>query len=270
MTKKGISDLVIASALWGTIGIVTQIGYAYGANSFQIIIFRGIASSILVLLIFRNIGKILSKTSLVMGIVAIVFYETYVYTIDVLGASLSAVFLYTAPIFVIIASKIWLKDIINVRKLISSFLVILGVYLIYFSKISINDISWGLASGFTYALLIIYSRYMQLKGFQDREILSSQVVWSTPFSVVFYFFSSSLTFSSIWTGIYLGVVATFLAYLFFYRGMRSTDSITASVISSLEPVFTIVFSVIILHQFLTLLQLLGSTLILLSTILVSL
>ena len=270
MIKKGISDLVLASALWGTIGIVTQIGYSYGANSFQIIIFRGITSSILVLAFFRNISKILNKTSLIMGIVAIVFYETYIYTIDVLGASLSAVFLYTAPIFVIIASKIWLKDVVNIRKLAASFLVILGVYLIYFSKISIEDIGWGLASGLTYALLIIYSRHMQLRGFQDREILSSQVIWSTPFSLLFYLLSPSLAISSIWTGAYLGIVATFLAYFFFYRGMRSTDSITATVISSLEPVFTIIFAAIILRQFLTILQLLGSTLILLSAILVSL
>jgi len=270
MIKRGISDLAIASALWGTIGVVAQIGYSYGANSFQIILFRGISSSILTLLFFRNINKILNKTSLIMGLVAIVFYETYVYTVNILGASLSAVFLYTAPIFVIVASRIWLKDSINKRKLMSSFLVILGVYLIYFSKISIDEIGWGLASGLTYALLIIYSRYMQLRGFQDREILSSQAIWSTPFSLIFYFLSPFLTISSIWTGIYLGIVATFLAYIFFYRGMRNTDSITASVISSLEPVFTIIFAIIILHQFLTLFQLLGSILILLSAIIVSL
>ena len=270
MIKRGILDLVIASALWGTIGIATQIGYSYGANNFQIIIFRGLSSTLLVLLFFRNLRKILNKISFIMGIVAIVFYETYVYAIGVLGASLSAVFLYTAPIFVIIASKIWLKDVVNARRIASSLLVVLGVYLIYFSKIPINDIGWGIASGFTYALLIIYSRYMQLKGFQDREILSSQAVWSTPFSFLFYLLSPSLALSSVWTGIYLGVVATFLAYIFFYRGMRFTDSITASVISALEPVFTIIFAAVLLRQFLTPLQLLGSALILLSAILVSL
>lgn len=270
MLKRGISDLVVASALWGTIGIVTQIGYMHGANTFQIILFRSIMTSVAIPLIFRNFRKILNKTAFVMGVVAILFYETYVYAIGVVGASLSAVFLYTAPIWVILASRIIIKDIVNAKKIISSLLVLVGVYLIYFSKVSIGDIGWGLASGLTYGLLIVYSRYMQLKGFKDKEILASQAIWSLPFSFIFYFPFPYISLSSIITGTYLGIVPTFLAYIFFYRGMRYTDSITASIVSALEPVFTIVLAVIILHQFLTPLQLIGSVIIIFSSILVSL
>jgi len=88
--------------------------------------------------------------------------------------------------------------------------------------------------------------------------------------MLFLILSPDLTGSSILTGIYLGIVATFLAYIFFYRGMRLTDSITASIISSLEPVFTIIFAIIILHQILTPLQFLGSGIIIFSSILISL
>ncbi|BFH72137.1 EamA family transporter [Sulfurisphaera javensis] len=269
MIKRGFYDLVIASALWGTIGIATQIGYEHGANVFQIILFRSLSSSFLIFTIFNNFKRILNRISFIMGIVTIIFYETYVYSVNVLGASLSAVFLYTAPLWVLLASKFFLKDKITIRKILSSLLVIIGVYFIYFSKISIVDIGWGLASGFTYGLLIIYSRFMQNKDFSDKEILASQAIWSLPFSFFFYLLSPNLTFSSIYTGIYLGIVATFLAYIFFYRGMRRTDSITASVVSSLEPVFTIIFAMIILHQFLTTLQLFGSIIIIFSSILIS-
>ncbi|QIW24664.1 permease [Sulfolobus sp. S-194] len=269
MIKRGIVDLVTASALWGTIGIVTQIGYEHNANVFQIILFRSLSSSLLVFIIFKNVKAILNRIPLIMGIVAIIFYETYVYTVNILGASLSAVFLYTAPLWVILASKVYLKDEINGRKILASILVIIGVYLIYFSKISLISIGWGMASGFTYAMLIIYSRFMQIKGYKDQEILASQAVWSLPFSLLFLMLSPKLTSSSILTGIYLGIIATFLAYIFFYRGMRLTDSITASVISSLEPVFTIVFAIIVLHQILTPLQFLGSGIIIFSSIFIS-
>lgn len=269
MIKRGIYDLVIASALWGTIGIVTQIGYQHYANVFQIIFFRSLSSTALILVVFRNLKKITDKIPFLMGIIAIIFYETYVYTVGILGASLSAVFLYTAPIWVILASRLYLKDEITMKKILSAIFVIVGVYLIYFSNIPLFAIGWGLASGLTYGLLIIYSRYMQTKGYKDEEILASQALWSLPFSVIFLAEDPYVTLSSIYTGIYLGIVATFLAYIFFYRGMRSTDSITASVISSLEPVFTIILAIPILHQFLTLYQIIGSVIIIVSSILVS-
>ena len=267
--KRGIANLVVASALWGTIGIVAQVGYQVGADSFQIIVFRSLTASLLSLAFFRDLRGVLNRTSLLMGVVAVVFYETYIYSVEVLGASLSAVFLYTAPVWVVIASRAFLGDEVNLRKVVASFLVVVGVYLIYFSKISLYDIGWGLASGLTYAMLIVYSRLMQLKGFKDRDILASQSVWSLPLSVLPLAFSPYFSPASVYTGAYLGVVATFLAYLFFYRGMRETDSVTATVISSLEPVFTIVFAFVLLHQTLTPLQYLGSGIIILSSVLVS-
>jgi len=268
--KRGVADLVISSALWGTIGIATQVGYQAGANAFQIIFYRSLTSSLLILISFRDLRTIVNRTSILMGVVAIVFYETYIYSVGVLGASLSAVFLYTAPLWVAIASKAFLGDEVNLRKAIASVLVLLGVYLIYFSRISIYDIGWGLASGLTYALLIIYSRLMQLRGFNDKEILASQFVWSLPLSLPFLALSPYVSLASVYAGAYLGVVPTFLAYIFFYRGMRATDSVTATVVSSLEPVFTILLAVAFLHQVLTPLQYLGSAIIIVSSILVSL
>ena len=267
--KRGVLDLVVASALWGTIGIATQVGYEEGAGSFQVIVFRNLTATLLVVLAFRDLRSILNKSSVVMGVIATLFYEVYIYSVEVLGASLSAVFLYTAPVWVVLASR-RLGDRLTWRKVLASLLVVVGVYLIYFSRISLADLGWGLASGLTYAFLIVYSRYMQLKGFKDRDILASQSVWSLPFSLLFLPLYPQVDEASIATGAYLGVVATFLAYLFFYRGMRATDSITATVISSLEPVFTIVFALVLLHQTLTPLQYLGSGIIIMSSVLVSL
>jgi len=266
MLKRGILDLVIAAALWGSIGIAVQVGFNEGGSVFQMIFFRSFTASILSLPFIKRIGKL---KAVLMGIIAVTFYETYVFTVSILGASLSAIFLYTAPAWVLVLSK-FTNDKVTIRKVASSILVIIGVYLLYLTNIILSDILWGLMSGLTYALLIVYSRYMQ-KEFKDDEIIASQSIWSLPIAFfLMILYSPAVTLSSLWSGFYLGLVATFLAYYFFYRGMRSTDSIIASVITSLEPVFTIIFAMIFLHQFLTPLQFLGASIILLSAILISL
>lgn len=135
----------------------------------------------------------------------------------------------------------------------------------YLSKITMTDLILGLASGFTYALLVFQSRVMQNKSYTDLEILIAQSIRSSPFSLFALLYR--ITISSILTGAYLGIFPTFIAYIFFYRGMRSTDSIIATIVTSLEPVFTIILAIPVLHQYLTLLQIIGAVIIILSSIL---
>ncbi|MFP3346980.1 MAG: EamA family transporter [Sulfolobaceae archaeon] len=267
--KKGITDLFISSFLWGTIGVAVQIGYGEGANPFQMVMIRSLVSSILILPLIK-IRRIIDFPSILLGIIAVTFYETYIYTINYLGASLSAVFLYTAPLWVLLYSLISKSEEINIRKIAASFSVFLGVYLMYLSNITLKDLYLGLASGITYALLIIQSRRLQLRRMTNTEIIASQSLWSFPFSLIFLFFNSfDLTIASIYTGVYLALFATLLPYYFFYKGMGKSDSITATVISTLEPVFTIFLAFVILHQVLTFLQVLGSLVIIVSAILIS-
>ncbi|BCU71453.1 DMT family transporter [Stygiolobus caldivivus] len=267
--KKGIVDLVVSSFLWGTIGIAVQIGYGIGANPFQVVMMRSLVSSLFILPLVR-IRRLIDFQSLLLGVIAIAFYETYIYTINYLGASLSAVFLYTAPIWVLLASIFTKNEEINAKKVIASFSVFLGVYIMYLSRITINDLYLGLASGLTYALLIVQSRRLQLKGKSNVEILASQSLWSFPFSLIFLLLDpSGFSLSSVYVGVYLSFFATLIPYYFFYRGMEKSDSITATVISTLEPVFTIILAFFILHQVLSALQLFGSFIIILSAILMS-
>ncbi|BBG25087.1 hypothetical protein IC006_2422 [Sulfuracidifex tepidarius] len=264
--KKGVPDLLTASFIWGTIGIVTEIGYDYGANSFASVLIRSVVASVFSLSAVGRKSLVPSRENLIMGAISTAFYEVYVFTIEVIGAPLSAVFLYTAPLFVVVLSKVVTQDAITFSKVVASVMVFLGVYLIYLSDVTTLDLALGVASGLTYALLIVFSRFMQMKGMSDMEIISSQSVWGLPMTMVISFLlSPDVSVSSTLTGIYLGVVATVIAYIFFYRGMRRTDSIIASIVTSMEPVFTVVLSWLILKETLTLLQLAGFAVIILSS-----
>lgn len=265
MKRKGIPELVTTAFLWGTIGIATQLGIETKANPYEIVMFRTITTTLISLLLVKDWKKLLQTQMILMGIIAIAFYETYIYTVSIIGASLSAIFLYTAPFWLILFSKIT-KDKINLIKIISAILTFSGIYIMYLSNVTGLGFLLGLSSGLIYAILIIQSRIMQNNGYRDIEILIAQSIWSMPFSlfaIVYQF-----TLSSILAGVYLGIFPTFLAYMLFYRGMRSTDSIIATIITSLEPVFTIILAIPLLHQYLTFLQLVGAIIIIFSSILV--
>jgi drug/metabolite transporter (DMT)-like permease len=267
--NKGVPDLLIASLIWGTIGIITEIGYEYGANSFASVLVRSVVASIFSLLVVGKNSLSPTKENLIMGGISTAFYEVYVFTIERIGAPLSAVFLYTAPMFVVVLSKVFTNDRITLNKAIASIMVFAGVYLIYLSNVTFLDLSLGIASGFTYALLILFSRFMQNKGISDMGILSSQSIWGLPMTLVISFlFSPTISVSSTLTGLYLGLVATVIAYIFFYRGMRKTDSIIASIVTSMEPVFTVILSWLILNEVLTPLQVLGFIVIIMSSFIV--
>ncbi len=256
-TINGYVDLTLAAFFWGTIGIAVDYFYTLGGNPFTMVIIRSIVSTIISLFIVKRI--ILSKNSVIMGLVSSLFYLTYIYTIPIDGPSLSAVLLYTAPIWVSLFSYFLVKERTTVGKITSSLLIIIGLYIMYLGVPTLLEFILGLASGLTYAGLISFSRFLQYKGMKDWEIIFSQSLWSIPFSLPFV---KVFNLPSVFSGIYLGIFATAIPYFFFYRGMNKTDSITASIITALEPVFTIILSMIIFKEFLNFYETIGSIIIL--------
>ncbi|AWR95150.1 DMT family transporter [Acidianus brierleyi] len=262
--KKGFYDLLLTSFLWGTIGIATQFFYIQGANPYSLVLFRSISSAIISFFIIK-IRNILNLKQIILGLFAAAFYETYIYTITIDGAALSAVLLYTAPLWVFMLSKLLVKESTNAIKIISSICIVIGLYIIYEGTLNLMETLLGLMSGFTYALLVSYSRYLQIRGSKEWEMIASQSIWSIPFVIILEIFSK-INLPSIFGGIYLGIFATILPYFFFYRGMKKSDSGTATIISALEPVFTIILAYIFLKESLNFVQFIGTIIILISVI----
>lgn len=263
MRTSGYIDLTLAAFFWGTIGIVVNYFYLLGGNQFAMVIIRSVFSAVISLFIVKKI--VVNKYAIGMGFVSSIFYLTYIYTIPVDGPSLSAVLLYTAPLWVSIFSYFLVKEKTNLGKIISSIMILAGLYIMYLGVPTLQQFLLGLASGLTYAGLISFSRLLQKKGMNDWEIIFSQSLWSIPFSLPFV---RVLNLPSVYAGIYLAIFATIIPYFFFYRGMKKTDSITASITTALEPVFTIILTMIIFKEFLNIYETIG-TIIILSAIFLS-
>ncbi|BCU68128.1 hypothetical protein HS7_15650 [Sulfolobales archaeon HS-7] len=259
--NSGIHYLILASLLWGTIGIVVQETNSPFVEAF----IRSLTGGIVGIVILKDRRNIFSKDLILLGIATTtIFEEIYMYSITVIGASLSAVMLYTAPIWIFFLAKTK-----RIAMIIPTVMVLIGAYLVMdVPAITVEGVALGLLSGLTYALLIVHSNSLQKKGFKDLEIIAISLLWaslsSAPLSVLYPDFSVS----AIAAGIYLGLVSSLIAYLLFFAGMKRSGPLVASIASSLEPVFTIVLAWPILGDRLNLTQLIGCALIVVSMILV--
>ncbi|MCG3108143.1 hypothetical protein L3N51_00424 [Metallosphaera sp. J1] len=264
--NRAFYDLVGASVLWGTIGIAVQEAYRVGANSFGIVLFRTLFSC-LILLYGGNRKILLRWESAVMGIITGAFYEIYAFTIILDGAPLSSFLLYTAPLFVILFSFVLFREELSLRKVMGSVIVIVALYFDYLGTPTPVELMWGILSGMSYAALISFSKFLQLRGFSGWDVLSAQSVWSLPLSLVVILpFSRSVSLGSVAGGLYMAVFGTIIPYYLFYRGIKIMDSAIATVISALEPVVTTLLAYPLLGQILTPLQILSAALILASSI----
>jgi len=259
-------DILSAAFLWGTMGIVVDFLYPLGGNPFSMVLFRSLFGLIF-LLFYRNFKRLLNFKLFITGILNGIFIEIFVVSITIAGAPFMAVMLYTSILFVIIFSFLFIKEKITKIKIISGLLIFIGLYLTYLGTVNFYYIILGLMSGLVYGLLISFSKKLQFSGFDNNSIIAAEVVWSIPLIVlVSIFVNINYNIYSISGGLYLAIFAEIVPYYLFYRGMKKMDSSLSMMISSMEPVFTIILAFFILNKTLTLFQFIGASVIIMSII----
>ncbi len=257
-------DILGAAFLWGTMGIVVDLLYPLGGNPFSMVLFRSIFGLIF-LLFYRDFKGLINFKLLIIGVLNGIFIEIFVVSITIAGAPFMAVMLYTSILFVIIFSFLFIKEKITKMKIISAFLIIFGLYLTYLGTVNFYFVILGLLSGLTYGLLISFSKKLQFSGIDNNMIIAAEVVWSIPLIfLVSFFVDVNYNVYSISGGLYLAIFAEIVPYYLFYRGMKKLDSSLSMMISSMEPVFTIILAFFIIHETLTEFQFIGAIIIIIS------
>jgi len=197
----------------------------------------------------------------------------YFTSLTMASAGLVAILLYLYPTFVTILSALILKTRTTGLKILALGISLVGTFVI------LGGGGEGRALGIFLALMgpLIYSFYI---------ITGSRVVpgvGALPSSAVIMmsagvFYSGMLLFREprfpqTWTGwisvLAIALICTVLAVITFFEGLKRLDPATASIISTFEPVVTVVLAVIVLGEDITAAKISGGTLILFSLILLT-
>lgn len=271
--------IIVAGILWGIVSVfVTQL-QSFGFSSIEIVALRVFFAAVLltVYILIKDKSKLKIKLKDIplfigTGIGSIVFFNfCYFKSIEIIGgASVPALLLYTAPIFVMIISSFLFREKITIRKLLSLVITFTGLILVTgaFSsgeKLSPEAVLLGIGSGLGYALYSIFGKYLVPK--YDSLTITvwtfiTASLYAVPVSGIMTDISSFMFRRVIITSILLALLSTVLPFLFYTNGLSGIDAGKASVLATIEPFVATVTGVIVFDEKLTAMKVTGMTMIL--------
>lgn len=281
MNRFAYLFIIIASILWGTIGLFAKALSGLGFSSLQIVAIRAFGAALSLVLFFlfkdRKVLKIDIKDSpyfIGTGIVSFILFNWfYFYTINISSISVAVILMYTSPVFVMIFSIFLFKEKLTREKLISLILTFIGCLLVtVFGQKSGHRIPGlailtGLASGVTFGLYSIFGTYA-LKKYNSMTVTTYTFVFAslgilpmTNLKEMLYLFQNA---KAIYYGVAIVLLCTVLSFTLYNKGLTYIEASRALIISTLEPIVATIMGIVMFSEAITVLKVVGMLLVIFS------
>ncbi len=273
-----IGGLVLVTVIWGG-GFVASDMALESLTPFQIMTVRFLMAAVLMGLIsFRSLNHITKEEVRAGGLMGIALFAAFSlqiiglqYTTPSKNAFLTALNVVIVPFIAFLV----LKKKIPGKVLIGAVMAVVGVALLSLDgdlTLSIGDLLTLLcAVGFAFQ---IFFTGEFVKKYRATVLNFLQMATAFLLSVIFMVASGQTEFQVTAQGwlsvIYLGVVSTTICYLLQTACQKYVDETKAAIILSMESVFGTLFSMLILHEVLTLRMFAGCGIILAAVIIANL
>lgn len=268
MKKLSVLYIVAAGILWGTSGIFVFFLTPFGFTAVQMAAVRGLVSAlgIAVYLLFRapRLFCVTKKDLRLLAGSGIGMFGTagcYFAAISLTSVSTAVVLMYTAPIFVLIYSVLFLGERLTPKKTFSVLCMLIGCCLVsgIIGGLRFHPLGifLGLLSGISYSAYNIFTKYQMKNNCH-------------PLSATFYclFFMAIIAFCAANPSemamhiaaaparilpllLALGVCTCLLPYLLYTLALRKLPVGTAAALSIVEPMAATVFSIVCFGERLT-------------------
>ncbi len=274
----GIVFIVISATSFGSLAIFGRFAEANGIDIFTLLFLRFALAGILIggLLILRReplpSGSLLLRL-IGMGAIGYVGQSfSYLTAIQYASAGLVALLLYLYPVFVALLSSLFLHEKITLPKALALALALVG------TALTVNP-EGGQLPGILLAICaaVIYSIYIIVGAgvMQKVSALQSSTVIFASAGIVYAVltFANGPRFPTSANGwaIIAGTVliATVIPVITFLAGLKRIGATNASMLSTLEPVVTVLLAASLLQDLVQPVALLGGSLILAAVILLT-
>lgn len=198
------------------------------------------------------------------GIVLAFHWWSFLYSIQISTVAIGTITFSTFPLFITIIESIRNKKI-SLQELVSSLLIILGVF-ITIPEFSLNNdmfvgIIIGILSALSYALLTLMNRYFSKYYSSTTIALYEQSSATIILLPALLFINIIPTFKDISLLIFLGIVTTALAHTLFISSLKHVEAHKAGIISAMESVYSILLAYLFLHEIPTVREIVGAIII---------
>ncbi len=278
---QGTIYVLVSAFGFGFLPIFALLAYQGGANVSTVLVFRFVlaAACFFAYLLWRRQRITITRKQmyalLAMGAGLYTLQSlSYFSAVKYIPASLASLCLYTFPVFVALLS-FWIdKEHLSKKTLLAIGIAILGLVLVLgtsMDTINLFGTACALAAALFYSVYIVLGNRV-VKGVPPVMMSGYITLFATCSMLVVGISGEGISIPGnllVWGGIW-GVVlfSTVLAVSCFFRGLQMISSTKASVLSTIEPVVTILFSAILLGERMTWLQLVGGLVVLIGASLI--
>lgn len=268
--NKSLMEIHLAVFLFGLSGLF---GKLLSLSSIIIVLGRVFFSSIFLLIIMLYLKKDIKLKQqkhyfylVVMGVILAIHWSTFFKSIQLSTVAIGLLTFSTFPVFVTFLEPCFFKEKIRLSDVVIAIITFLGVVLVI-PKFEMGSnltqgVVWGIISGFTYAILSMLNR-KYVKEYSSSVIAFYEQLVATIILVPFLFLQKpAFHIRDVLLLIILGIIFTGISHSLFISGLKNIKTQTAGIISSLEPVYGIIFAVFLLREIPTLREILGGIIIL--------
>lgn len=274
--KKARLMIVASMAAFGTLAPFVR---SISVTSGELALYRAILASLLIgtyLIVtkqpiaFDKIKKelpLLLFSGAAMGLNWILLFEAYQYT----TVSVATLSYYFAPVIVTVLCPILFKEKLTGKQIICFLMSTLGIVLIT----GLGDLSGGsshmigilhaLGAAVLYATVVLLNKFIQNVGGIHRTLL--QFLAAVCVLIPYVSATSGCTLGSMnglgWVCLLVvGLVHTGVTYCMYFTALKDVPGQEAAILSYVDPLVAVLISVTLLHESMTVMQMLGGLLIL--------
>jgi len=282
MTQKyiGFVLVIISATSFGFMAIFGTYANQNGLSVEVILLFRFLIAAVLmnIYILARKKTYPSGKSLLLLIAMGSIGYAAQSFSfftaLELIGASLTSILLYLHPAMVFILSIFLLKLKIKKSEFLALILATSGTVLVIGLKLqNINfiGIMFGITAAVVYAFYIVIGSKVT-KGL-DAFTASTVIISSSAFVYITNAITNDILMPATleqWKWLFaIAIISTIVAIVTFFAGMKIIGPVKASMISTFEPIVTVVCSFWLLNESLDIYQMLGAILIIIAALILA-
>jgi drug/metabolite transporter (DMT)-like permease len=253
--KKSLQQIHLAVLLFGLAGLLGKMIFlppaliVLGRVAFASLALLGIISisGIKLRLDSRQDLLLLALLGLLLAVHWLMFFQS----IQISTVAVALLSYSTFPVFAALLEPLF-DEKISLKSLLLALTAFLGAAIIVpsfdLTATITRGVLWGILSGFAFALLAVFNRkfakrYSGLVIVFYEDMAAALILLPTAFLLDY-----QLNLRALLLLAFLGILSTAVAHSLFIGGMRNVKARTASIIATLEPVYGILFAMLLLKE----------------------
>ncbi|MBU3217096.1 DMT family transporter [Clostridium estertheticum] len=280
---KGILYIILSASAFGIMPILAKLSYKGGANAYSTLFLRFLFAAIMLFYYLKTKGismKLTKKQSiliLIIGVFGFTLTTSSLYmSYNYIGIGMASMIFYIYPSIVTILAYVFYKEKIYSRKIISLIISLMGIYiLIDKASVSFNikGIILALIAAVLYSLYVLGASNKEFKNINSYVLTfyiscaSATVMFIAAMST--NNFSIHISFYALVAILLIAFISTVVALMAFLEGVRLIGPSKASILSTIEPIVSLILGIIILGEPISSRIIIGSIMIVLSVVILT-